>query len=239
MLKKIEITIDFAFEGLVLIFYALIFRDSKKNIFFFPHFHTGGAEKVHSEIVLNCQVRDRNIVFFTKGSKNNHYLKVFKSNARCFNLDRYLRYSFSKRYITFILEKLYLKNSLLFGSNSQYFFEFIRSERVYQKANIYSLTHAFNASTEMDKLVIQKCIDKRIVITETLFNQLTKFYRINRPIDCDDYIRKIHVIKNFVDVKSVYPQKPLNKRLRVIYVGRDSEEKRLYLIEKIAERCRC
>lgn len=240
MLKKIIISFYLVLQGLIFVFYALAIRRKKKNIFFFPYYHTGGAENVHSQIVLNCTVRDKNIVLFTKSSKNNHYLEVFKTNAKCFNLGRFMRYSFSKKLITFILEKLYLKNALLFGSNSQYFYEFILTltDKDNQKVNTYDLTHSFNESIETERILVQKFIDKRIVITETLFLQLAEFYRTNLPMSCDDYIRKIHVIKNFVDVKNDYPQKPLNKRLRVIYVGRDSEEKRLYLIEKIAERCK-
>ena len=47
---------------------------SKKNIFIFPFFHTGGAEKVHLDIVKSFPKKD-NLVIFTNKSYNMHFLE--------------------------------------------------------------------------------------------------------------------------------------------------------------------
>ena len=62
--------------------------NTKKNIFFFPFYHTGGAEKVHLDIVKSFSKKD-NLVIFTHKSHNQHFLKEFQKNAEIFHYYRY------------------------------------------------------------------------------------------------------------------------------------------------------
>ena len=57
---------------------------NKKNIFIFPFYHTGGAEKVHLDIVQSFPKKD-NLVIFTNTSYNNHFLSEFEKNAKIFH----------------------------------------------------------------------------------------------------------------------------------------------------------
>ena len=61
---------------------------SKKNIFVFPFFHTGGAEKVHLDIVKSFPKKD-NLVIFTNKSYNMHFLEEFEKHAKTFHYHNY------------------------------------------------------------------------------------------------------------------------------------------------------
>ena len=63
--------------ALLNIFRFFLTVNHKKNIFIFPFFHTGGAEKVHLDIVKSFPKKD-NLVIFTNKSYNMHFLEEFR-----------------------------------------------------------------------------------------------------------------------------------------------------------------
>jgi hypothetical protein len=68
-----------------LIAYLNPLKKEYRVFFFFPFYHTGGAEKVHAEITEAVGGSDC-IVYFTRRSFNNRFLEQFK-NSGCYIKD--------------------------------------------------------------------------------------------------------------------------------------------------------
>src|SRR5574342_1176293 len=60
-------------------------RNHSGIFFFFPSYHTGGAEKVHLDIV-RCFAKYKPWVFFTNRSEDKKYKSAFSESARTFDL---------------------------------------------------------------------------------------------------------------------------------------------------------
>ena len=95
---------------------------SKKNIFIFPFYHTGGAEKVHLDIVQSFPKKD-NLVIFTNTSYNNHFLSEFEKNAKIFHYHK-LKHNLYFRKVVLKLLSFIRNNSrkTIFGCNTTYFY---------------------------------------------------------------------------------------------------------------------
>ena len=72
---------------------------NKKNIFFFPFYHIGGAEKVHLDI-LNCLDRKDTLTFITNDSMNDGFKDEFKKATHLFELNKAIPYRYQKRFKT-------------------------------------------------------------------------------------------------------------------------------------------
>ena len=81
---------------------------NKKNIFIFPFYHTGGAEKVHLDIVQSFPKKD-NLVIFTNTSYNNHFLSEFEKNAKIFHYHRLKHNLYFRKVVLKLLS--FIKNS--------------------------------------------------------------------------------------------------------------------------------
>ena len=66
----------------------LLFVKSNK-FFFFPFYHTGGAELIHAKIIE--LVKGNKVVFFTHTSANNHFKNDFEKYASCFEIKQFLQ----------------------------------------------------------------------------------------------------------------------------------------------------
>lgn len=86
-------------------------------IFFFPFYSTGGAEKVHLDIIK--VVKEKNpLVFFTGSSINDHFKSEFYSSAQCYDIYFCLRkHGFARRrFKKRLIHKLNnIKNLKIFG----------------------------------------------------------------------------------------------------------------------------
>jgi hypothetical protein len=99
--------------------------DKKSNLFFFfPFFHTGGAEKVHLEIV-RCFPNENPIVFFTLESADNHFLNDFMTSSDVYQL--YPLIKETGKYVDKITKVLFDKinsaqDSTVFSCHSLFFY---------------------------------------------------------------------------------------------------------------------
>ena len=122
----------------------------KKNIFIFPFFHTGGAEKVHLDIVKSFPKKD-NLVIFTNKSYNMHFLEEFEKHAKIFHYHNYKHNYYYRIIILKILSNI--KNTsktTIFGCNNTYFYDIL--DHLPLKVKKIDLLHAFHYQT----LVVQK-----------------------------------------------------------------------------------
>ncbi|AMV73143.1 glycosyltransferase [Desulfuromonas sp. DDH964] len=209
------------------------FSNKSGLFFFFPFFHIGGAEKVHSEIV-GCVAERKPWVCFTKKSLNRALWPAFEQGARLWNLWAFFRYlypmsvgmtaGFINRY----------RQPVVFGSNSLFFALLIP----YLKPHVrcIDLTHAFGGGAEDFMLSAATRLDKRVVINRRVLDDLTAQYRqfsINPAL-----VERIEIIGNAVQVPRTSPSKTLSGELLVLFVGRDAPEKRVHLVGQIARRSR-
>ncbi len=208
-------------------------RNPSGLFFFFPFYHTGGAEKVHSDIVT-CFGEERPWVFFAKRSKDTTLLERFRAQARCFDIPWLLKYGypFSAGVLAGMISRH--PSPKVFGCNSLFYYLLL--PHLPKQVQTVDLLHALGGGAERFALPVLERLDWRVVISTAVRNELLAFYRIEgveRALDS-----RITVIANRVEVPATMPEKPSCGPLQVLFVGRGSEEKRACLIAQAARSCR-
>lgn len=211
----------------------LPFTNKSGLFFFFPFYHTGGAEKVHSDIVT-CFGEERPWVFFAKRSKDTTFLERFRSQARCFDIPFSLKYSypFSAGVVAGLISRH--ANPRVFGCNSLFYYLLLPHLPI--QVRTVDLLHALGGGAERFALPVLERLDQRVVISTTVRDELLAFYRsegVDPTLDS-----RITVIANRVEVPATMPEKSSCGPLQVLFVGRGSEEKRVHLIGQAARHCR-
>lgn len=199
----------------------------------FPFYHIGGAEKVHLKIT-SCLKEYHPIVFFSDKSKNSALKKQFMQNAKIFDL-RHLNNPLFIYFWVGILSTIFNnnKNCVIFGSNNLLFYRLIP----YLDSQIccIDLIHAFGGGIENFSLPYVDRLDKRVVINTRTLNDLKDQYRSNGIKQKMN--ERIFLIENCVHVPERIRRKKNGSTLRILYVGRGSEEKRVHLIGEISHFC--
>ena len=201
--------------------------------FFFPYYHIGGAEKVHADIV-GCFREARPSVFFTQRSHNSGFLKKFsETGAGLFDwswLVRYFHY-FVLGFVSAVINRA--PSAVVFGCNTTFYYRLL--PYLAPQVRKIDLLHAFGGGMEDFSLQYVSLLDLRVVINSKTVEDYRLLYG-QAAID-PDYLDRIVVIENQVQVPARKPVKPENELLQVIYVGRGTEEKRVHLVGRIASRC--
>jgi glycosyltransferase involved in cell wall biosynthesis len=207
-------------------------KKSSLIIFIFPYHHIGGAERVHLEITKSLDKKA--IVFFD--SYNYYTDHSFKKHAHCFFLNKRLKRKIALIFI-FLMSKLYRVK--IFGSNSRFFYELI-SKLPNTKIESIDLTHAFSTpevGIETISLPYVQLIDTRILINNKTKNDYYRLYQENL-ID-EVFQNRFIVIPNGTEIHS-WNSDVIQSRFnnfKIGFVGRNSPEKRVDLIFKIAKLC--
>jgi glycosyltransferase involved in cell wall biosynthesis len=218
--------------------FFIIIRKSK-NIFFLPYYHTGGAERVHLNI-LEALKTESNLVIFTNHSYNDHFLDDFKSLSNVFELREFCRTNFLYKAFLHVIK--YVNNSnikYVFGCNNYFFYKTLP---FWGKSVIKAdLTHAFSypdeGGTEIYSLNCVSLLNNRFVINNKTKEDFKSLYFENN-ID-PSFIEKINVLSIGIDISHPYPhsRKVLNSndKISLIYIGRIAKEKRLDLVIEIGK----
>ena len=218
----------------------LFFAKFKTDIiFFFPFYSTGGAEKVHLNIVKVIKEK-RPVVFFTGSSINEHFKSGFYDTARCYEIYFFIRDKGFARWLfkkTLICKLNRIQNLKIFGCNSQFYYELI--PELSPKIRIVDLIHAFTdrhePGAEKWSLSCAGKINTRVVINDKTKHDLIEQYRDSGlPEQLNN---KIKLIYNKISIPASNHGKTYDEELNILYVGRKSEEKRVNLVARIA--CMC
>jgi glycosyltransferase involved in cell wall biosynthesis len=211
-----------------------ILLNKSNKFFFFPFYHTGGAELIHAKIIE--YVKGNKVVFFTHTSANDHFKEEFEKNAVCFEVKPFLiRSRFRKLIERIIVWKINrTKNAVVFGCHSIYYYELL--PKLKSSVKKIDLIHAFTLphepGAEKYSLPFVSYLDKRVCINSKAKKDLIEFYHQNK-IDCS-FAERIQVIENCPTFEcETYPNKT-DEVFNIVYVGRNSPEKRVHLIGKIA-----
>jgi glycosyltransferase involved in cell wall biosynthesis len=199
---------------------------------FFPFYHTGGAEKVHLDICNSFQGK-KVIVFFTEKSANSHYLSAFKKLNLVFVLADVFHNNRSKQLLeSYIVKKFKKVDRSIFGCHSKLFYNVCKSN-IASKTKV-DLIHAFTNKNErgFEKISVDylQFIDQRVTISEKTKNDLINQYQ---ELGKSEFDNRINVIYNSVDKGPDLCNKDFSK-LKVLFVGRASFEKRVQIVGKIA-----
>ena len=204
--------------------------------FLFPTYHIGGAEKVHLKIV-HCLRKCNPVVFFTNRSINSALKKQFIQSAKIFDLGHF-NYFDNRVYINFWVGVLCTiinsnKTCVVFGCNNVLFYKLIP----YLKPQIccIDLIHAFGGGIEDVSLPYVNRLNKRVVINKRTMNDLKNQYRLNGITEKMN--ERVFLIENCVKIPELVRRKNNKSTLKVLYVGRGSEEKRVNLIGKVSHLC--
>lgn len=203
-------------------------------IYFFPSFHTGGAERVHASIMEAVNAKNA-ITFITGTSANNTFLGPFSNYSTVLEIDQLITIGFSERWLSMKIRKCAVARSTkLLGCNSNYFYTVVAE--LPAEVEVTDLTHAFvhayEEGPEKWSLPVVEKIHTRVVINrKTMFDFEALYKKNNIP---RDLLSRILVIPNFVEAHLKLPVKK-QEPFKVAYVGRGGDEKRLHLIAQIAK----
>ena len=223
--------------------YALfLIRDYPKirkceRLFFFPYYHTGGAERIHVAI-LHALKQEKCVVIFTMGSATKSFYKGFKSSAEIVEINPILNKHISwitSRLATTIIRAIYSSTSLktIFGCNSSYFYELLpQLPKSLQKVDLF---HAFEINDFRIPTVVASApfLTHRIVINQKAKNDLESYYHKHQVEK--ELLGRIQIIPNGIPLdKHKYTAKS-SSQITIGFVGRWSVEKRPELFLKIAK----
>jgi glycosyltransferase involved in cell wall biosynthesis len=223
---------------LILFFFKELNKIQKAEvIFFFPYYHTGGAEKVHLDIVKALN-DPNNFVFFSDKSETKHYKDKFNLYANTYEIFEFLNRNFfiKKMFINILassINKSYKLKSI-FGCNSMFYYELLPFLKTSVKK--IDLIHAFSKpdyGLEIFSLPSVPFLSNRIVINKKTLNDFQELYIQNSFLN---YFNRIVKIENGINYNNVEFKAKENDTFSILYVGRWSKEKRPELFIEIAKK---
>jgi L-malate glycosyltransferase len=217
-------------------FHRLLNRSKQKGpFFFFPFYHIGGAEKVHASIVESTS-HGKAMVFFTKKSNGDGFLKLFSEHAQCFEIWKLCWYPILRNFTAKLVAR-YInqqKNPVVFGCNSIFFYAVL--PLLHDHVKCVDLIHAFvhpeEDGPEKWSLPLAQKLEKRIFISQKAIEDMEVLYDKHKIHS--DLKNRLVLIKNFAPQLVADTISSDAKPLRVVYAGRGTAEKRIHLIAEIA-----
>lgn len=206
---------------------------------FFPFYHTGGAEKVHYTISQAVGTKEM-LIIFTRRSTNDNYLDEFKRSG-CDIID--ISTKTDNKWLFFV-NLIYRgkfaahinnqsKNPLVFNGQSNFGYKL--SPWLQKKVSQIELIHAFNTFA-LIRLPFLEFYTLSITVGKAVLRDYHKQYD---KYKVPDIIRERFIsIENKISIPPFegFYNKYSNDTLNILYVGRGTSEKRVYLIAEIAER---
>ena len=214
---------------------TIVSQESLPQIFFFfPFFHVGGAERVHADTVA-AVAEQRPWVIITCQSSVTNIKEVFLENGRLIEIAFWLNNAIGRIICLGYFSSLINRSggAIVFGSNTPFYYELLP----YLSPGIQAidLLHAFGGDLEHVSLPYVPRLNRRVIINEKTRADLRSQYVVHGY--SPDLCERILVIENAVQVPEEFQEKIRGNVLRVLYVGRGSEEKRVHLVAQIAKLC--
>lgn len=207
------------------------------HFYFFPFYHTGGAEKVHA-LVAKATGKSNCIIFFTRKSHNKGFVHLFEETG-C-EIKDVSKYTDNKW--------IYFVNIIFRGIISGYINRQVSKPIVFNgQCNFgYKISPWINNSIPQIELIhsvsnfsyirmpFLPFISKTVMISTIKINEHLAIYkRYGVPLKMGE---RISFIMNAIDLPSAKPlPKKIDHQLTVLYVGRSTPEKRVDLIAQIAK----
>jgi glycosyltransferase involved in cell wall biosynthesis len=195
-----------------------------------PYYHTGGAERVHADIISCLQDYQPRVIICCK-SKNKAFKKAFSQGSRLLDISFFSETPFWHPVIIGCLTEIINRagNAAVLGCNSFLFYHCL--PYFAENTKKIDIIHSFTGILEIYSLPLVPLLDNRVVIHSKMLDGFAHLYAEN-GVD-PAYLNRIKTIENKVPVPGHYQEKSFDT-LRVLYVGRGTEEKRVHLVGKIA-----
>jgi glycosyltransferase involved in cell wall biosynthesis len=239
LLIKRSIEDIFIFPFIMLGRFVAASRPLKKEYcvyFFFPFYHTGGAEKVHAQITAatgdaNC------VIFFTKRSVDDRFLDDFKKTACTIKdiskyTDNKWLYFFNLVFRGIISGYINSQKLQPLIFNGQCNFAYKISPWIKKDIPQIELIHSLNTFSYI-RIPFLPFITRTVMISKKRIEDHKNLYTRSKIPSA--FLEKIIYIPNAIVLQVQVANKD-NKTFTVLYVGRSTEEKRVHLITEIAKR---
>jgi glycosyltransferase involved in cell wall biosynthesis len=223
-------------QTLKLIVLILTKPNQENTYLFFPFYHTGGAEKVHLDISKAIS-KQKPWIIFTNTSQDSSLLFEFQKNGPTFDLSYYFNRSY---FLGICLKKALIyrinhsNRAITFGGNCLLYYKLVG--KFNSSVTCIDLIHAFvhrgEIGAEYVSLPVADRLDKRITINSKTKKDFGWLYQEN---GLPEYLNdRISVIQNTVKVPEYYTNKIDIQTPQIAFVSRNSPEKRVELVGRIA-----
>lgn len=202
--------------------------------FLFPDWEVSGAGKVHLDI-LSCFVEDRPRIYFTVGIPVEGYRRAFDERGETRDIGRWACLFPVNDFVAGALAGYINRHpsAVLFGGVSLFFYRVLPYLAEHVRA--IDLIHAFGGGYEHHTVEHIPRIDFRVTNNEKTVEKFSAQYRaLGIPAQ---YLQRVHVMPNWIEIPERCPPKTVPTPLRVLFVGRGADEKRVHLVGRIARRC--
>jgi len=236
---RILLRISYPF-ALVLVYPFSLIR--KKNptglFFFFDRYCLGGAQRVHLDI-LEATGTTYKQVYFTRLSPDMLLKGAFWKVPNALNsdihfwTDNLLFRLFSVHYFAFYINRH--PGARVLGANSTFFYDllpWLDGEKVERLELLHNFTFGKNGM-EFFGLANHRFLEQRLLIDPVTRNRIVEQYK---AYDVDPaFNSRLRVIEFGVTIPAPV-KRSARIPLKVLYAGRGGPQKRIYLINRIAER---
>lgn len=226
--------------ALVLVYPLVLFKrkSSDQYFFFFDRYVIGGAQKVHIDL-LNAIHNIHKQVYFTRFSPDSKLKETFYSipGANCkdihFWCDNLLIRLLTVHYYCFYINRH--SKPFVFSSNSTFFYDmlFFLRKKVITAELLHNFSYGKNGM-EFFGLANHKYLNYRLTVDTATHNNIIQQYKeFNVPAE---YNNKVLTIEPGVIMPSIQ-DKDYTLPLQILYAGRGTPQKRIYLLNAVAEAC--
>ena len=204
--------------------------------FFFPFYHTGGAEKVHAQIAGAAGGEDC-MIYFTRRSSDDRFLEDFR-NSKCeirdiskFTDNKWL-YFFNLLYRGIITGYINQQEQQPIVFNGQCNFAYKISPWIKKHIKQIELIHSLNSFSYI-RIPFISYITKTVMISRQRIEDHKKLYeRFQIPLTIAD---RIIYISNAIPLPTSLRSDRPSSSFKILYSGRPGPEKRIQLIAKMAK----
>jgi glycosyltransferase involved in cell wall biosynthesis len=204
--------------------------------FFFPFYHTGGAEKVHT-LVTKATGNSDCIIFFTRRSVDDTFLNEFRgSGCDIKDISKYadnkwlyfLKFIWRGKIAGYINRQA--SKPVVFNGQSNFGYKI--SPWLRKDIKQVELIHSFNTFSRI-RIPFLPFISQTVMISRLRIEQHLEQYRqLDIPAS---YAGRIQYIQNAIELPAEYCNKKFSGQLKVLFVGRGTHEKRPELFIDIAK----
>lgn len=204
--------------------------------FFFPFYHTGGAEKVHVQIAAAIGGPDC-IIFFTRRSQADTFREAFRhTGCELRDLSRYT----DNKWIYFVnlvfrgVLSGYINRQqttpLVFHGHSNIAYK--TAPWIHPRVRQIDLVHSMNSFSHI-RIPFLQYYAQTVLISRVRLEEHRAYYRrIGVP---ESYISRMRYIGNAVEVPEPARTPNVERPLSILFSGRNGVEKRLPLFLQIAK----
>lgn len=218
---------------------ALLRRKSRNGLFFFfDRYSLGGAQRIHLDILKTIPEQEKQL-FFTRFSPNGIFKKEFYSIPLSQTKDIHIVCDFllirlfSVHYYSFYINSH--PSGQVFGANSTFFYDMLPfiGKQMIKTELLHNFTFG-KKGMEFFGLCNVRLMTNRIIYDSYTRENIEKQYS-DYQID-PVYLKHILFIEPGVDIPPAV-NKSFDGELRIVCAGRGGPQKRIPLINRIAEYC--